>query len=391
MRAEQRKTRAGCKQCKRRRVKCDETKPRCNGCVRNCLPCSFEFLVPRKPSVQAPWTGTPPARSQYHLIKALHTANNDMMLSSQDVVTKELMHHYLSVAYLDLGSPRNFRLWQTEIPRLALEHHFLMQGLLAVSALNLSALKPNRRPELLHRAMSMSEMAFPSFRQVTSTRDKPDAIHAAFAFAGFVVPYLLALSDWLDTPRERLPTSHDDRPHWFLVIRGLLDMTIRNWAELAKGPFVSLMVRSAAPVDCTRNPHDVHLSKVYSLLEERTGPSSSASSDDLIVCRKALDELRRVFALPYSPCKTLEMCGAVYIWPGSISQEFVELVFRRLPQALVVLAHYCVLVKKVDYNWYFKGVGRGMLAGIERELDDNWKPWIAWALAQPSSTKRLWL
>lgn len=310
------------------------------------------------------------------------------MLSSGDYTINELMHHYLTNAYLDLGSPKNFHIWQVEIPRMATAHDFLMKGLIGISALHLSTLQPTRRVELLHYGTALSDIAFPSFRYFISARDKPETIHAAFAFAGFVIPYILTLSSWLDTPKDRIPTAHDDRPHWFIVIRGLVDLTARNWLELNKGPLAPLLVRSTSPIDLERNPDDEHLSKIHMLLDQRRA-SYPDIKDDIEVCRKALDELRRVAALPWSKFRTLENCGVVYVWPGSISQEFIELIYERNPEALVILAHYCVMLKKIDYNWYFSGVGAGMLAAIGGELDEDYAPWIEWAIAQPCHTKRL--
>lgn len=47
------KSRKGCSTCKRRRVKCDETKPKCNNCSRMKLDCGFaEFEGPQNPPLK---------------------------------------------------------------------------------------------------------------------------------------------------------------------------------------------------------------------------------------------------------------------------------------------------------------------------------------------------
>ena len=61
----------------------------------------------------------------------------------------------------------------------------------------------------------------------------------------------------------------------------------------------------------------------------------------------------------------------------------MKLVYERRPEALVVLAMYCVLLKQADWVWFLRGVGVKMLVAIEEELDTDWKPWIQWALEQP--------
>jgi hypothetical protein len=74
---------------------------------------------------------------------------------------------------------------------------------------------------------------------------------------------------------------------------------------------------------------------------------------------------------------------AIHVWPGTVSQRFVELMDERRPEALVLLAHYCVLLKKVNSSWWLQGVGERLLMAIDRELGSEWRPWIEWALEHP--------
>lgn len=80
-----------------------------------------------------------------------------------------------------------------------------------------------------------------------------------------------------------------------------------------------------------------------------------------------------------------------YIWPGSVSQEYVQLVHERRPQTLVILADYCVKLKKINACWYLRGVGENLFAAIDEELGDQWKPWIQWAMSYPSEMTQLLL
>ncbi|KAH8753756.1 hypothetical protein F5882DRAFT_419284 [Hyaloscypha sp. PMI_1271] len=49
--ASHRQVRTGCIQCKRRRVKCDERKPRCVNCIRYPSECSFNVVSEGGPEV----------------------------------------------------------------------------------------------------------------------------------------------------------------------------------------------------------------------------------------------------------------------------------------------------------------------------------------------------
>ena len=154
-----------------------------------------------------------------------------------------------------------------------------------------------------------------------------------------------------------------------------------NWPALERGPYQPLLLCTTGPTEPSDNPDDVHLAKLEELLVPPNG--SQLVDHDLIVCKMALDELRRVSALPYSPCKTLEMKACIYIWPGTVSQEFVELMYERKPEALIILAHYCVLLKKMNGCWYMEGLGENLLSAISEALSLDWRPWIEWAIEQP--------
>lgn len=68
------------------------------------------------------------------------------------------------------------------------------------------------------------------------------------------------------------------------------------------------------------------------------------------------------------------------MWPGSVNQDFIELIYERDERALVLLAHYCVLLKRVDHVWYLKGLGEGLLRNIWGVLGREGRSWIGWAV-----------
>lgn len=345
------------------------------------MQCSLEFLTPTVPGyLHIHSSQLPDAPPLSNVSPAW--VDVGLVATPLDLVNMELLHHYTSSTCLDLGTLRNTQVWQVEIPRLALSHAFVMHGILAISAVHLATLQRQRRTELAQRAAMAEHMALTSLNELVSASQGKD-IHSVFAFAGFLPPYLLAQSQWLDVPKGRIPSQNDGRPHWFLMLRGLVGLLSRNWADLTKGPFRPLLIRTATPIDRSRNPDDDHLSAIYPLLQAKVSASSEVK-DILNTCRVALDELRRVAALPYSPCKTLGHTAVLWIWPGAVSDCFVQLIYERRPEALVILAHYCVLLKKLNSCWYLEGVGDAMLSTIEKLLGAKWKPHITWALKQPN-------
>lgn len=76
------------------------------------------------------------------------------------------------------------------------------------------------------------------------------------------------------------------------------------------------------------------------------------------------------------------MWTAVNIWPARISLEYLELLRAREPAALVLLAHYSVLLGPLEQSWYMSGFRKRLLERIYRQLDEEWRQWLDWPFAE---------
>lgn len=131
------------------------------------------------------------------------------------------------------------------------------------------------------------------------------------------------------------------------------------------------------------NPDDEHFAKLEGMFSSDQLSSTELSRRSVEACKETLKDLRQVAGLAYS--SSLSETSLRY-WAGTVSQEFAELVYERDPRALVILAYYCVLLKRFDHVWYWEGLGIGLLENIRQALTEEWLPWIQWALDQPVST-----
>jgi hypothetical protein len=300
--------------------------------------------------------------------------------SSFDAQTSELLHHYITNLSTSLARNRAPSVWRVSMPQMGLAHPFLLSGIIAISALHLATLHPHRKHELQNLAVAQESAALPSFR-ASVNNPSAETIHATFAFAGSVVYYIMASPEVLHAGRKvdrcRIPSREDEYPHWFQTMRGLMALLANHWDELAKGPFAPLLSGDARSNHASDSPDDEHLAKLEGMFPS---PSFSQDSRKVEICKEALKELRRVVALTHSPNRILSGEASLRVWPGNISQDFLELIYERDPRALVILAHYCVLLKKNDHVWYLRGLGRGLLENIRQALGEEWRPWIQWPI-----------
>lgn len=65
---------------------------------------------------------------------------------------------------------------------------------------------------------------------------------------------------------------------------------------------------------------------------------------------------------------TLRDRAAILVWATRLSKEFIALVEHKNVEALVITAHYAVLLGRVRNVWWMDGLGRGMVRAIAMAL-----------------------
>jgi hypothetical protein len=163
------------------------------------------------------------------------------------------------------------------------------------------------------------------------------------------------------------------------LICGAHGLLYNNWNWLLDGPFAPLLERTKYPIEFSNNPDDSQLAALLRLFS----PSNPIQQDDqarLDICRGAFDELHRIYVLPYSLYRTIDIKTAVTIWPGTVSPAYMQLLQERRPEALVILAYYSVLLHQVPDCWYFRGLAQRLLISTYECLSPDYRIWIKWPL-----------
>ncbi|KAK0732647.1 hypothetical protein B0T21DRAFT_443843 [Apiosordaria backusii] len=128
------KSRRGCFNCKRRRIKCQETRPSCGHCLKTGLTCEYPSL----PTI-------------------IHQPSNTLPLFS--LLDLRLYHHFLSQCYPHhpIGSEP---LWLHEVPHLSQSHPYLMHAILGYSASHLLQSDPSvtLTPAMSHRLKAIKSI-----------------------------------------------------------------------------------------------------------------------------------------------------------------------------------------------------------------------------------------
>ena len=147
----------------------------------------------------------------------------------------------------------------------------------------------------------------------------------------------------------------------------------REW--LAAGPFgPCLPPLTEEEPSFSQNPEDHRYNSLLLLLAQR-------EDEDTIVYRDSLNVLRRLLAINAAPNRTTLTRWLVYNWPVLVPQRYIDLMTKRKPQALVILAHFCIMLNMLNSLWFMEGCATRILEQCRRDLDEEWLPYIQWPLS----------
>ncbi|KAE9372721.1 hypothetical protein N431DRAFT_505051 [Stipitochalara longipes BDJ] len=161
------KSTQGCLECKRRKIKCQEKRPRCDNCARLSLRCRY---LPEAAAIAT--------RLPAHRMSSLHIAN---VFSLTDM---RLFHHFLVAAFPHFPV-RPDNIWLSYITPIGHQCEYLMHAMLALSASHLRKISPTPSclsgPAQTHRLAAMKGLNEALSRPVCSSEEADAAIAACYA------------------------------------------------------------------------------------------------------------------------------------------------------------------------------------------------------------------
>ncbi|KAK1987570.1 hypothetical protein LZ30DRAFT_151799 [Colletotrichum cereale] len=425
------KSRNGCQQCKKRRVKCDENRP-CRNCARHDVQCSL-VLTPcsaQQPAVSEPSpkstleaanTATPgsvgetstTSRPESRLetfppqvsslkekvaaiqgllsdvtaeVDALHHTNQHSFsepahdttqgesrdaqgISRSDWITDmQLIHHFTSnTAHTISENPEFVHLWTTTVPQIAFANDFLLHGILAVSAIHVAHCYPEKRPEYATISARHQNIALSKFSPVLA--DISEKTADAYVLHAICIFLLNTYS--IANPSG--PITPKDVAQSFILLQGIKSIIALPFAHryILNGPLARWLYQGGVEPAVAGN----YSAKIDDLLNLTR---SMAPSDDTTTCQSALEGLKITFTAVSTP---QHRSGLVWRWAVSLPQSFLELISQNHPMALVILMYYAALVHAFERNmWYLCGWGNNVALTLEKAIQEPWREWIQWPL-----------
>ncbi|KAJ5658210.1 uncharacterized protein N7484_001859 [Penicillium longicatenatum] len=359
-------------------VDCDEELPKCTLCKRRKLECNYppDPDSPNSPSVRDGSDSGP------------RTPGGDLPLPTR-MLEMRLFHQYLTSTYLTLSRDglSGYHLYIT-IPKMAASNPFLLDSILALSALHLASIEVDNRQSWLEAAMRYQSQTCAglgkSLPEITYQQYEP-----AFVASVFILLYA-----------QGFPVISSDSPSAdafsrVLEVRTLISGSAMFFTKLTELGIESQLDGGLCPPDAEENLEppslcgdiqlegrerlfDLHkeimksLGKLRTTLEADTSPNGALYIATLQILQYAIE-----------PWPKIGAHGGVIAWPLFLAEEFITLVQDGDWTARILFLHYATAMRLLCNRWYVRDWGRRLVLATVQPLEEippMWKDTISWMM-----------
>lgn len=259
------------------------------------------------------------------------------------------------------------------IIRIALESAhtapFLLDQLLALSALHFSVISPDTGAVFQQQAAALQNRALTIFKECQEHLDTN--YKSSFLFASLLGVHVLRNS--LANRNQSLGIFVSGFVKSLRILRGVRAVIQRHWHDILESelkPLLSVTERIEDRSACQGS----ETSALRRHLQLTSGlPASSANA-----CLEALHWVQHLLDLAREdPSNACNIQGAIS-WPVLISEEYIETLYQHRPEALAVLAYFAAILHQHRTFWVFEDSGSFSFGIIAAHLGPFWSDALAW-------------
>ncbi|KAF7911214.1 uncharacterized protein EAF01_002722 [Botrytis porri] len=365
-----RKTRTGCNNCKRRKIKCGEGKPSCLNCIKHSVQCDYSKAEAATSAKNTPLSshGSSTSVSAPNNVLGRTVEGQDPYLNLVDL---EVFNNFCVSTSNSLNSnPVVRKIYQTTIVQIAFQHEFVMRALLALSALHMARNRPDRSQQLHEYSKQQHEAAL---RQGTAfiphiTTETCAALHVFSIFTGMHT---------LGRPRsvdEFVIVGENGITSWLVLFRGVTAIIKQFKDALLTGPLATLFKAREERVILRQTYADDEVEHLRHLriAIETTVPDEH----EVQIYTEAIRGLELSYRFMYKcPAEQYET-GDIFIWLFRVADEYLGRLNDGTQEALAILAYSSVCFKKLEGLWWIEGWSNHLMANIYQFLDEEHRQWV---------------
>ncbi|PYI00328.1 hypothetical protein BO78DRAFT_402139 [Aspergillus sclerotiicarbonarius CBS 121057] len=396
------KSRSGCQNCKKRRIKCDEKKPHCTNCVRHSIEC--DFTNPASASSTPPASTRrfrfrqskyqPESRASSSKDSTPDVSQNDPPSTSTGVqcdlaassvaggisfADLKLYHHYVTATYKTLADEETdiHRVWPDHVPQWGIAFPSIMHLVLALSALHLAHEDPASRTQYI--AQADDHFTF-GVRSVTAVLCLLNAENCQLIYMAAALICLVYFGRG-PRPGEFLVFSHRGQSEWLVLLRGVRSILKEHPGRVFTGVLAPIPDERIGSVRAGLQAElDEHLHRVGQV---RAFVQSRVSEDSLqAVLNTALDDLlagfEEVYKIRSAGKDGINLLHIVVGWVYRLPESMISLLEQRDSSALVMFGHWSILLVYMRSSWLMRGWDAHVLEGARACLSERDRHWLEW-------------
>ncbi|KAJ0426837.1 hypothetical protein BJY00DRAFT_297810 [Aspergillus carlsbadensis] len=291
----------------------------------------------------------------------------------------ELLHHYTTSTCYTLSCNTIVQaIWRDEAPRVGFSMPAVLHALLAVSALHLAHLHPARRaPCLSHAHMHHTtavQLVTPHLPSLASENGV-----GLFLFSALTCIFACSA-----TATECGLFAEQGRPaEWVRLIRGMKTVIEHSSRDFLTTPLRPMFVYGSR-LTTTSSFEDLQTTEqgreFTSELRQAIYREFQHDPQLCHIYRETLDGLSKTLgvAMASSEGSPKLQTGDVFAWILELSDEYLDLLLRADPFALVIFAHFCVALRQIEWMWWTEGLSRRLLVQIYHLLEERYHRWMTW-------------
>lgn len=295
----------------------------------------------------------------------------DANLCSMNTISEDLLlsHFVSSTAITMFHDNRLELLWKQTIPNLAAQFSFLFHGLCACSAFHLAYLNSAQQSHFMIKGLKHQTEALPQFQHAVANINSSNA-EAIFAFAHLLIVSVFASERGSSRTHYFIDrTSENHIPTWLHILRGACAM-LREYPELREGS-MKWLVAIWLDHDARFSELDNTISSTLLAIIPSPDSRNAWSEPDTEVYIDTASKLAIAFKYVETR-ENLTFWDILQAWPLKFSDQFMIMVDRKHPGALLILGHYCRLLKRLDSVWFVEGSALRLFQYVLSEIGSYW-------------------
>ncbi|PNP43618.1 hypothetical protein TGAMA5MH_04590 [Trichoderma gamsii] len=364
-----RKTRTGCKRCRVRRVKCDETRPICNNCTRLDLDCDYAHSSAKRKGNENNSAQSPASLSCGECV-----INSDGVVQPQETTARrklelELLYHYST----EVGPAHNADKFSQKFLgpftcQAALQSDAVLYAVCMVAALHKAHISVDGSSRYMDHCLTYANLALQSHHQQVANLD-PDNVDFSCLTSS-----LLRLYKYYQL--QNRPLEPYAPPLEWLRMCNTSNIVFRKaWGFLEdKQETVSGRLMLEISQNLEEQGRMEHSNELMHLLRRQEPHELEEQWDDevLKVYKRTLSCLGWLWKHRFDSDPPYGVSRRLFLFPMLVDAQFVAFIEEQRPRALIILAHYFALLAIIRQLWFVGDAGLREANAIAAAVPPAW-------------------